>query len=441
MSFVQTPTAGPYGSTWADQSGIKSTFSYSNDQAVSGAWSGKLEYDFSQAQGYALYSTAPLEDVLEKPAALRLQLWGDGSGNKLAFRLYDCSDERWVYDAGLVDWSGWKSFELTGIEGWDHYLGDDNGVFDAPARTVAIGITSVSGAKAAGALYVDDIRLAYAGAGEVLVSDFELVTRGLRVWMAPEPGTTVVAGDGLGPDLTKPVPFVMARRSAQDSVFLSLLEHHGGTASVSAFGPLATNAAASDEALAVEVKAPEYSDRILSLADGAGGAERTFGDAACDGVLCLIRKDATALRRLALLEGTQVKDGALALMLSKAALPSLQVDWDAAGTRLDLMGSVALQTEVRIWGPKVEKVFVAGTDTPFARDGEYVILNLVPNVDAGTDGSTGNDGGTAEGGTPEAPGSGGEDEGGCGCRVGRQSQSPAAGLALLLALLRRLIRS
>jgi oligo-alginate lyase len=430
MSFVQNPTAGPYGSTWADQTNIAAAFSYSNEQAATGSWSGKLDYDFSQAQGYGLYSTPKLDDIMEKPSALRVQVYGDGSGNKLAFRMYDQTDERFVYDAGVVDWSGWKAFDLPGVEGWEHYLGNDDGVFDVPAKTVAIGITSVSAAKATGALYVDDIRVVVPQAGEVLVADFELVTRGLRVWMAPEPGTTVVTGDGLGPDLTKPVPMVMARRNAKDSVFLSLLEHHGAAPAVTAFAPLASNAAAADEPVAFEVKAAEYSDRILALADGSGGADRTFGDASCDGVLCMIRKDATSVRRLVLAEGSHVKDGASSLVQSQAALPSLQVDWDAAGARLDLIASVALQTELRIWGPLVQKVFVGGADTPFSRDGDYVVLNLVPNVDAGTDASP-PEGGTVEGGTqPEAAGG---DDGGCGCRAPASEREPAWALILLLA--------
>ena len=40
MSFLQKPTAGPYGSSWADKAGITGSYSYSDEQAASGAWSG-----------------------------------------------------------------------------------------------------------------------------------------------------------------------------------------------------------------------------------------------------------------------------------------------------------------------------------------------------------------------------------------------------------------
>ncbi len=42
--------------------------------------------------------------------------------------------------------------------------------------------------------------------------------------MAGVEGTTLVTGEGLGPDLTVPVPFVMARREGSAAQFAALLE-------------------------------------------------------------------------------------------------------------------------------------------------------------------------------------------------------------------------
>ena len=52
---------------------------------------------------------------------------------------------------------------------------------------------------------------------------------GMRVHMLGEIGTTVVLGEGLGQDLTIPVPFAMARRQATATRFITVLEPFSGT--------------------------------------------------------------------------------------------------------------------------------------------------------------------------------------------------------------------
>jgi hypothetical protein len=47
---------------------------------------------------------------------------------------------------------------------------------------------------------------------------------GLRLRMAAAPGTTVVAGEGLGPDLRVPVPFVLVRRTGTAARFVAVYE-------------------------------------------------------------------------------------------------------------------------------------------------------------------------------------------------------------------------
>jgi len=51
----------------------------------------------------------------------------------------------------------------------------------------------------------------------------------MRVRMLGEPGTTVVLGNGLGPDLQVPVPFVMARRKGTSARFVALYEPGAAT--------------------------------------------------------------------------------------------------------------------------------------------------------------------------------------------------------------------
>ena len=49
----------------------------------------------------------------------------------------------------------------------------------------------------------------------------------MGVWMLAAPGTTVVTGEGLGPDLRVPVPFVMARRRGTEARFVALYTPSG----------------------------------------------------------------------------------------------------------------------------------------------------------------------------------------------------------------------
>jgi hypothetical protein len=165
-------------------------------------------YEFTAQNGYALYSTPTLDQVAEKPSALRMWVYGDGSGHELALRMYDSTDERFVTTVGPIDWTGWKELVVSDVEAWQHYLGDDDGMFDPPAETAALQLTYKAGGPLAGAIYVDDIRVSFGG-GATQTTDFEIPLRALRLSMLGEQGTTVVTGEGLGPDLQLPVPLML----------------------------------------------------------------------------------------------------------------------------------------------------------------------------------------------------------------------------------------
>lgn len=214
-----------YGGVYQSVAAVKGTYSYSRAQAASGRFSGKAAYDFSGGSGYLLFTTPVLSGMpAEKPSAVSLMVYGDGSGHRLAVRLYDSTDERFVFTVGPIDWKGWRRIQATAPERWSHYLGNNDGIFDPPVRTVSLELTYASGGPAMGELFVDDIVLEFPSKGQILAVDFERMLRGLRVTMAGAPGTTVVVGKGLGPNLLQPVPYVMARRRAVDTVFVTLLE-------------------------------------------------------------------------------------------------------------------------------------------------------------------------------------------------------------------------
>ncbi len=425
-----------YGSVWTDDSAIVASFEYSTEQAANGSWSGRLAYDFSAATGYVLYSTPAPAAVGEAPAGLRLAVHGDGSGHRLQVRLYDATDERFVGDVGPVDWTGWRTVEVDDLPSWSHYLGNDDGVFDLPIARASVQLSHVAGGPAAGALYVDDVTVLYAAAGPVLLEDFEVPARALRLTMLGVPGSTVVVGEGLGPDLREPVPFAMARRSAVETVFTALLEPYGAAPRVATFTALATDAPATDGAAAFRAAGAEFTDDLLWVADGPPGTPRTFGEDRCDGTLCLVRRDAAGdPLRLGLVDGATLEHSDLPLLVSSEVLAALQVDYRDHGTRLDLFARAPIASELRIWGPDVAAVDVNGAATGFDRDGDYVVLNLVPTVepdggpgDADADADVAADADAGLDGDTDGDEPGGGDDG-CGCAV------PAApGGATLLAL-------
>lgn len=425
-----------YGNTWANESAIGASFTHSEAQAQGGDWSGKMTYDFSSATGYVLYGTERPDEVQEVPESVSLALYGDGSGHVISLRVYDDTEERFVQEVGPVDWTGWKAIEIGDLEGWNHYLGNDDGVFDPPVRSVAMQLSHAAGGPATGTLYADDIRLGYASAGEVVVADFEIPARSLSVRMLGSPGTRVVAGEGLGPDLTEPVAFVMARRSGVESLFSTVFAPYGKEPRVTGFEALGTDAAAQDEAGAYRVEAGAFSDDVLFVAGGTGSVVRSFGDHACDGTLCLIRRDGQqALSRLALVAGRQLDESGVSRVEAESAFDGLQADYRDGGTSLSIRARVSIDMVARIWGPDVVAVEVGGVGTPFTREGEYVVLNLAPVVEP--DGGVGIDGGD-DGGEAGAGGRGGGSEGeggGCGCfAAGRGGDCWAAVLGVLALL-------
>ncbi len=258
-----------YGGTYASVSGIQVKYEVSSEQSYSGRFSGRITYTFG-ANGYFLCSTPVLTGAPKAmPVSLSAWVMGDGSGNKLSLRINDASDERWVVVVGPVNWTGWRRVEVSGLEKWTHYLGDDNGVFDAPARTIHVDLGSVSGAPPSGVLYIDDITLTFADGSTYLAADFEVPYRSLRVTMLPEAGTTVVTGEGLGPDLTKPVPYVLARRKAGSARFVALLEPFGNAAVVSRFSE--------PEAGVLVVESAGWKDTIRLSADGVTYVREMIG--------------------------------------------------------------------------------------------------------------------------------------------------------------------
>jgi hypothetical protein len=137
-------------------------------------------------------------------------------------------------------------------------------------------------------------------------------------------------------------------------------------------------------------------------------------------VLCLVRRDGPGVPlRFGLVEGAALDRAARPLVASAERLDALQADYREGGARLDLFARAPIAAELRVGGPAVAAVFVNGAATAFDRDGDYVVLNLVPSVepDGGPgDGGAeaGQDGGTDGNGDGDVPDGG---DSGCACAV------------------------
>lgn len=100
--------------------------------------------------------TRPLEaDGVRK---VRVFIFGDNSGRALKVRVRDASQEHHYFDAGTIDWIGWRAvvadFEratLT-VSG-----GDENRRIDGPTVNVVLQITHTRDMPAESVLYVDDL--------------------------------------------------------------------------------------------------------------------------------------------------------------------------------------------------------------------------------------------------------------------------------------------
>lgn len=227
---------GNYGAIFrSNTSTVQGAFEYSHENAASGRLAGRISYQFTGA-GYLLATTPALANLpVAAPSGLSVMIHGDGSGHALALRINDATDERFVLAVGPVNWTGWKKIEVGDFAQGSHYLGNADGIIDTPVRNIGFELTRAAQGKQAGTLYVDDIRLQFADAPEVVAADFELAYRSLRVWMLSEPATTVVTGEGLGPDLLRPMPYVMARRKRHSTEFVTLLEPYQESANILRF--------------------------------------------------------------------------------------------------------------------------------------------------------------------------------------------------------------
>lgn len=401
------------GSLWASEAGIDASFTVSDAEASGGSMSGRMHYDFGAVSGYIIFTIPAPESVPADavPDALHIDVRGDGSGNSLAFRLYDTTNERFVHDAGILDFTGWQHFEATDPETWSHYLGDDDGVLDPPVDSVAVAVGHETGGATVSEVYVDDIVLVYGGV-EYPVADFEIQRRFLHLYVPATGSGTGELVTGTGPSSwSEEVPFVMRRGGAGG--FISLIEPLEGDSSESVLRELETSSSeVSGTGYVVEnpdyIDAAFWSPSYVPSSVGVTDNGRSVGYVV-EGLLGFCRYEGGAWTRMGIVEGDRLECEDVLLLESSVSALELQVDVVDSGLRVDVHAELDTSAEIRILAPDASSAFLNGSEVEYTRDGDYIIINASPTTADGWDDPDSADAST------DGDGDDGSSGRGCGC--------------------------
>ena len=159
----------------------------------------------------------------------------------------------------------------------------------------------------------------------------------------------MVVGNGLGPELLKPVPFVMARRRGHETQFAALLEPYGETPRITGHrGPIGGW---------FQVTATDFEDRTSFQA----------------GSLRFIRRAGAAVQRLGLAGEFVLEESGQVLLELETPFP-VQVDFSADQSTLAVSASEGWTGELRVLAPQAQEVMLNGIRVNFRREGNYCII-------------------------------------------------------------------
>jgi hypothetical protein len=170
---------------------------------------------------------------------------------------------------------------------------------------------------------------------------FSQPSSNLQLHMLGQRDTTVVIGQGLGPDLRVPVRFVMARRTARETKYAALYEPYTKAPALMRFERSSTGH--------FIVQMPGFTDE-LTLEPG------TF---------VLLRKKGSAVLRLAISGSTRNE------LLEISGNFPVEVDWSLDGKNVDVYTNARQPGWVRIVAAQAEIVRLNGKATSSQRDGKF----------------------------------------------------------------------
>lgn len=151
------------GPAWTTGNQKYGSLTPSREQAVAGASSGRLNYDFpADAENYVvLLAPRPIR-LNGQPTGITAWVYGDGKGHYLNAWVDDNAGERRAYSFGQVSHTGWQQMTawLDDSRGWPNgnIGGSDNGRLDYPANLAAVVFDGVpDGQASSGVIYLDEM--------------------------------------------------------------------------------------------------------------------------------------------------------------------------------------------------------------------------------------------------------------------------------------------
>ncbi|HMO57031.1 MAG TPA: glycosyl hydrolase [Roseiflexaceae bacterium] len=138
------------------------TLTPTESQVHGGRIAAQLNYTFTtNTNDYVVFRRDRGMLVPDRPYAIGMWVYGDGSGNLLKIWLRDGEGEVFQYTLGAVGPAGWRLLQ-TPIGGtvapWDRISGDGNGRLDLPIRIEAIVLDDQPDSfQGRGTIYLDDI--------------------------------------------------------------------------------------------------------------------------------------------------------------------------------------------------------------------------------------------------------------------------------------------
>jgi hypothetical protein len=148
--------------TWRRGDQAWGTFTQSQEQVSGGSYSGKFTYNFpAVADNFLVYRQTIA--IAGQPAALKIMVYGDGSGNYLNAWVQDANGQIWQFTFGQIWHTGWQQMSamLDVSRGWPNEAIGGNPTTAAPVYPLRFSGLVLDGHRGdiplQGVVYVDDL--------------------------------------------------------------------------------------------------------------------------------------------------------------------------------------------------------------------------------------------------------------------------------------------
>ena len=366
-------------------------FSTDDNNVPSGSNATQLSYNFPDNKGYLVAGLLINSLRDEMPKSLELWVKGDNSENELKIRLYDAYNERFLANAGIINWSGWKKIKINSSL-WTSQANNSiedaagkNGIMEFPIRSAGIQIRYSS--RSSGAISVDELIVHYNDGKSRVVQSFDDRLIGTRVTANGFDGATLIMGNGVNDDDDNAntadidVPFALLRVEAKDAHFISVHEAYNETVIAKQWHW--TSLRKDDTVLAGELS--NNSDNLTDVVfyqNNNMPIAYTVGLLNTNAQFNFLRFDNDQLLKINTQTASHIAWDSRVLLHSSASL-SAEINYSADGTTVDIHltntqsnnSQQALpDAAISLWGPLVTQVVMGDAVIPFIKNNNTITL-------------------------------------------------------------------